>query len=171
MFALRTANLVIAFIATTAPIAHALEMISKLTLDGPLWLGIQQHLYRGWGEIFGPVGIVAFLSTLALLFVTWQDRSSRRLSYSHGVLRCHARRLLHLQSAGERSDARLDARDLALKLERLSPSLGNWPRAHRPVLGDRIRHADPPTYPRMVRVVNVINFAGEAVQYSKPSAP
>ena len=78
MFALRTANLVIAFIATTAPIAHALEMISKLTLDGPLWLGIQHHLYRGWGEIFGPVGIVAFLSTLALLFVTWQDRTSRR---------------------------------------------------------------------------------------------
>ena len=50
MFALRTANLIIAFIATTAPIAHTLEMISKLTLDGPLWLGIQQHLYRGWGR-------------------------------------------------------------------------------------------------------------------------
>jgi hypothetical protein len=40
MFTLRTANLFIAFIATTAPIAHTLEMISKLTLDGPLWLGI-----------------------------------------------------------------------------------------------------------------------------------
>ena len=78
MFGLRTANLIIAFIATTAPIAHALEMISKLTLDGPLWLGIQQHLYRGWGEIFGPVEIVAFLSTLALLVVTWRHRSSRR---------------------------------------------------------------------------------------------
>jgi hypothetical protein len=78
MLALRTANLIIAFIATTAPIAHALEMISKLTLDGPLWLGIQQHLYRGWGEIFGPVEIVALLSTLALLVVTWRDRSSRR---------------------------------------------------------------------------------------------
>ena len=78
MLALRTANLIIAFIATTAPIAHAHEMISKLTLDGPLWLGIQQHLYRGWGEIFGPVEIVALLSTLALLVVTWRDRSSRR---------------------------------------------------------------------------------------------
>lgn len=78
MLALRTANLIIAFITTTAPIAHALEMISKLTLDGPLWLGIQQHLYRGWGEIFGPVEILAFLSTLALLVVTWRDRSSRR---------------------------------------------------------------------------------------------
>ena len=78
MFGLRTANLIIAFIATTAPIAHALEMISKLTLDGPLWLGIQQHLYRGWGELFGPVEIVAFLSTLALLVVTRRHRSSRR---------------------------------------------------------------------------------------------
>jgi len=46
---LRTANLIIAFIVTTGPIAHVLEMISKLTLDGPLWLEIQQHLYRGWG--------------------------------------------------------------------------------------------------------------------------
>jgi len=67
MFALRTANLIIAFVATTVPIAHALEMISKLRLDGPLWLGIQQYLYRGWGEIFGPLEILAFLSTLALL--------------------------------------------------------------------------------------------------------
>ena len=78
MSALRTANLIIAFIATTAPIAHALEMISKLTVDGPLWLGIQQHLYRGWGEIFGTVEIAAFLSTLALLILTRRDRSIRR---------------------------------------------------------------------------------------------
>jgi len=77
MLALRTANLIIAFIATTAPIAHALEMISKLTLDGPLWLGVQRHLYRGWGEVFGPVEIIAFLSTLALLLLTWRDRSRR----------------------------------------------------------------------------------------------
>jgi len=162
MFALRTANLVTAFIATIAPIAHALEMISKLTLDWPLWLEIQQHLYRGWGEIFGPVEIVAFLSTLALLFVTWRDLSSRR-AYLIALV-CYAAiagRLLYLQSAGERSGARLDARNLALKLEPLSPSLGNWPRARRPVLGDRIRHTGPPTYPRRIRV---INFAGEAVQ-------
>ena len=50
MSALRTANLIITFIKTTAPIAHTLEMISKLTLDGPLWLGIQQHLYRVGGR-------------------------------------------------------------------------------------------------------------------------
>jgi hypothetical protein len=48
-------NLVIAFVATTAPLAHVLEMASKLTLDGPLWLAIQHYLYRGWGDVFGPV--------------------------------------------------------------------------------------------------------------------
>ena len=80
------------------------------------------------------------------------------------MLRGHAGGLLCIQPAGERSGAGLDARDLALKLERLSPSLGNWPLAHGPILGDRIRRADPPAYPRRIRVVNVINFAGEAVR-------
>jgi hypothetical protein len=78
MHALRTANLIIAFIATTAPIAHVLEMTSKLTLSGPLWLEIQHHLYRGWGEVFGPVEIAALLSALALLSASWRERAARR---------------------------------------------------------------------------------------------
>ena len=78
MRALRTGNLIIAFIATTGPIAHALELISKLTLDGPLWLEVQQNLYRGWGGVFGPVEIAALLSTIALLSATWRDRTKRR---------------------------------------------------------------------------------------------
>lgn len=60
-------NLILAFIATTAPVAHVLEMASKFTLDGPLWLAIQQHLYRGWGAVFGPVEILALLSSLWLM--------------------------------------------------------------------------------------------------------
>ena len=60
-------NLVIAFVATTAPLAHVLEMASKLTLDGPLWLAIQHNLYRGWGDVFGPVEILALLTSLWLL--------------------------------------------------------------------------------------------------------
>ena len=78
MRTLKTFNLIIAFIATTAPIAHLLEMISKLTLDGPLWLGIQQHLYRGWGDVFGPVEIAAVLSSLTLLVVLWRAHDERR---------------------------------------------------------------------------------------------
>jgi len=79
MRAFRAINLVIAFIATTGPTAHALEMISKLTLDGPLWLGIQQHLYRGWGETFGPVEILALFTTLVLLLMRWRESRVRYL--------------------------------------------------------------------------------------------
>jgi hypothetical protein len=57
--------------------AHVLEMISKLTLDGPLWLSIQQHLYRGWGPVFGPVEIMSLLAALALALVTRNDTSLR----------------------------------------------------------------------------------------------
>lgn len=74
----KRANLIIAFMATTAPIAHVLEMISKLTLDGPLWLGIQQHLYRGWGALFGPVEILAFLTSGFLLFALRGNPAGRR---------------------------------------------------------------------------------------------
>jgi hypothetical protein len=77
MRTLRIINLIFAFIATTAPMAHALEMISKLKLDGALWLGIQQHLYRGWGEAFGPVEILALVTTVALLLMRWRDRHTR----------------------------------------------------------------------------------------------
>lgn len=46
---LRLINLVLAYVATVAPVAHVLEMRSKLALSGPLWLAVQQNLYRGWG--------------------------------------------------------------------------------------------------------------------------
>lgn len=78
MQTLRRINLVIAFIATTAPLAHVLEAISKLTLDGPLWLAIQQHLYRGWGPVFGPVEISALATSAWLLFALREDVPLRR---------------------------------------------------------------------------------------------
>ena len=146
MLALRTANLIIAFIATTAPIAHVLEMISKLTLDGPLWLGVQQHLYRGWGELFGPVQIVAFLSTLALLLLTWRDHSSRH-AYLIAVV-CYAVMLTDFFVFNRPVNESL----LSWTPATLPPDWGNyrlrWEIGHAcPILSDRIRHADPPTYP------------------------
>jgi hypothetical protein len=74
---LRSAGLIIAFIATTAPLAHVLEMISKMTLDGPHWLFVQQTLYRGWGTAFGPIEIVALLVSGALFFMA-RDQGARR---------------------------------------------------------------------------------------------
>ena len=87
MTALRTVNLLLAFIATTAPLAHVLELPSKLTLDGPLWLAIQQHLYRGWGAAFGPVEIAVLVLTGVLLADSW--RTGTRRPYIIAVV-CYA---------------------------------------------------------------------------------
>jgi hypothetical protein len=74
---LRAANLVIAFLATTAPVAHVLEMISKMTLQGAFWLEIQQTLYRGWGALFGPIEALALLTSVALFFLARNDAARR----------------------------------------------------------------------------------------------
>src|SRR5262249_11261031 len=66
--------------AVLAPVAHVLEMPNKLQLDGPLWLAIQQNLYRGWGPF---IGAPTELGALALSVIgCWRygkDRSARRL--------------------------------------------------------------------------------------------
>jgi len=56
-------------LATLAPLAHVLELPNKLALPGPLWLGIQQNLYRGWGPLIGaPTEIAALAVSVALCF-------------------------------------------------------------------------------------------------------
>lgn len=77
---LRCANLVLAILAMVAPIAHVLELPNKLALDGPLWLAVQQHLYRGWGPLLGgPAEIGALATTLVLVVIHGKDRRTRRL--------------------------------------------------------------------------------------------
>jgi hypothetical protein len=75
--AIRTIVLAIAFLATMAPIAHLLELPSKLSLDGPLWLSVQQHLYRGWNFLSGPIDIVAFAACVALFLLARRDHEHR----------------------------------------------------------------------------------------------
>lgn len=62
-------NLLIAALATTAPIAHVVELPNKLRMDGGLWLAVQQQLYRGWGSVYGPVEILALATSVALAFL------------------------------------------------------------------------------------------------------
>lgn len=79
MTALRSINLIAAVLVALAPLAHVLEMPNKLALDGPLWLAVQQHLYRGWGPFLGgPVEIGALLTALALLVARRRDRPAWR---------------------------------------------------------------------------------------------
>lgn len=78
---LRRANLILAFIATLAPLAHVLEMPNKLALAGPLWLAVQQHFYRGWGPFVGvPAEIGALVVTLAVLLKQRRDSRTKRLT-------------------------------------------------------------------------------------------
>lgn len=74
---LRSIALIVAFLATVAPLAHVLEMPSKFALDGPLWLSVQQHLYRGWSEVFWPVQILALAVCLMLFMLSKDDRENR----------------------------------------------------------------------------------------------
>jgi hypothetical protein len=79
--ALCTVNLLLGVLATLAPIAHVLEMPNKLALDAPLWLAVQQHLYRGWGPFVGaPILILALATTLALLVARRRDLAPMRLT-------------------------------------------------------------------------------------------
>jgi hypothetical protein len=67
MRTLRRIHLVLAILATFAPVAHVLEMPNKLALDGPLWLAVQQHLYRGWGPAIGAPTEIGALLTAGLI--------------------------------------------------------------------------------------------------------
>ncbi len=81
MTGLRWANLILAVLAALAPLAHVLELPNKLALDGPVWLAVQQHLYRGWGPVLGgPAEIGALAVTLALLVKRRDNRRTRQLT-------------------------------------------------------------------------------------------
>ncbi len=77
---MKIANFAIISFAVTAPMAHVLELPNKFDLDGPLWLSVQQQLYRGWGALFGPVEILALLTTLLLVWMRRANPAAFRAS-------------------------------------------------------------------------------------------
>jgi hypothetical protein len=71
---------VLAIFAVAMPLAHVVELPNKLALYGPLWLAVQQHLYRGWGPFLGgPVEIGALVTSLLLWYVAREELQTRRL--------------------------------------------------------------------------------------------
>ena len=64
---LRWISLGCTLVDLAALLAHMLELPNKLALPGPLWLAVQQNLYRGWGAILGPFEVGAVVSTWALV--------------------------------------------------------------------------------------------------------
>lgn len=73
MKTVRTLVLIVAFLATTVPIANLLELPSKLSLDGPVWLSLQQHLSPVLSGFYGPVEALALVSCVVLFLVTRRD--------------------------------------------------------------------------------------------------
>jgi hypothetical protein len=73
---LRIAALLGAGVTLAATAAHVLELPNKLALDAPLWLAIQQHLYRGWGPFIAPFEVGAAVTAWVLLFLVRARRSS-----------------------------------------------------------------------------------------------
>jgi hypothetical protein len=83
---LRRLALLFAVGAALAPLAHILELPNKFRLEGRLWLGVQQHLYNGWGPIIGaPTEIGGLLISLALV-VASRGRKELRLFYGASAL-------------------------------------------------------------------------------------
>jgi hypothetical protein len=120
---LRPSNLVLAAAAVLAPMAHVLELPSKLILDGPLWVAIQQHLYRGWGPVFGgPIEVAALATTLALLVIRRGRRETGLLTLAAALAYCGM--IVAFQFGREY----LDPRKLSLRLGVLQGAMGNGPR-------------------------------------------
>ena len=61
-------------VTLTALGAHALELPNKLTLTGPLWLAVQQNLYRGWGPFIGPFEVTAIIASWILSYLAGKRR-------------------------------------------------------------------------------------------------
>src|SRR5579859_1374201 len=67
---LRWVALLTAFLACLAPMAHLLELPNKFHLDSPMWLAVQQNLYRGWGPFIGaPTEMGGLILSLVLLAI------------------------------------------------------------------------------------------------------
>src|SRR5215471_21238897 len=77
---LRWLGLIVAAWACLAPLAHVMELPNKLRLDGPLWLGVQQHLYSGWGPAIGaPAEIGGLIISVALAGLHGKSRPAMLL--------------------------------------------------------------------------------------------
>ena len=124
---LRPSNLILAAAAVLAPMAHVLELPSTLTLDGPLWVAIQQHLYRGWGPVIGgPIEVAALATTLALLIIRRGRRETGLLTLAAALAYCGM--IVTFQQPGQFGREYLDPRKLSVRLAVLQGAMGNGPR-------------------------------------------
>ena len=62
----RFLSLLLTALAAGVVVSHVMSRAGKITLPGPLFIAVQNTLYRSWGKKVGAVEIGAFLSTLTV---------------------------------------------------------------------------------------------------------
>ena len=67
----RFLSLLLTALAAGVVLSHVMSRAGKITLPGPLFITVQNALYRNWGKKVGVVEIGAFLSTLIVVFLVW----------------------------------------------------------------------------------------------------
>lgn len=78
--ALRWIGLLATAVPLGATVAHLMELPNKFSLDGPLWLAVQQNLYSGWGPFIAPFDIVAITTSWALAYSVRARRTAFALT-------------------------------------------------------------------------------------------
>ena len=66
----RFISLLLTALAAGVVLGHVMSRAGKITLPGPLFVTVQNTLYRNWGKRVGAVEVGAFLSTLVVVFLT-----------------------------------------------------------------------------------------------------
>jgi hypothetical protein len=66
----RFISLLLTALAAGVVLGHVMSRAGKVTLPGPLFVTVQNTLYRNWGKRVGAVELGAFLSTLVVAFLT-----------------------------------------------------------------------------------------------------
>ena len=76
----RFISLLLTALAAGVILGNVMSRAGKITLPGPLFVTVQNTLYRNWGKKVGAVEIGAFLSTLVVAFLTRGRRAIFALS-------------------------------------------------------------------------------------------
>src|SRR3981189_2518878 len=111
-------SLLLTSVAAGVVLGHVMSRAGKITLPGPLFVTVQNTLYRSWGKKLGAVEMGAFLSTLVVAFLTRGRGAIFALSLAG--LFCLAAMLLvmgYFHQSNQHQSARIDLRILSGRLD------------------------------------------------------
>jgi hypothetical protein len=76
LMAWRFVTIVLTSLLLGTTFCHVLEMPAKMKFHGPLWMMLQQNLYRAFATVGGGVEIGAILGAVVLTFLVREDRQA-----------------------------------------------------------------------------------------------